>query len=51
MEIIKYQFKICDQCKKVVYTDEKYCNCNKVLKIGYKLLDIENYINKKKGIK
>ena len=48
MEVIKYQFKVCKQCKKVVYTEEKFCNCNKFLKIGYELITIEDHIKKGK---
>ena len=46
MEVIEYQFKICDKCKKVVYTYEKFCNCNKFFKIGYKLITIEEHLKK-----
>ena len=49
MEVIQYQFKRCDKCKKVVYTDEKYCHCSKILKVGYKLITIEDHL--KKGTK
>ena len=49
MEVIKYQFKVCNMCKKIYFTLKNSCDCNFMLQTELKEICI--ITNNKKGKK